>query len=73
MGTNLGEREGYMTTGARGGLESTILDGATRRVGAVVVGIGSTVEVMEVVKRRERSVRARIVSSPTVLNGVAEG
>ena len=65
-GTTLGEKERGITAGVRSGLAGTLGDGTTRRVVEVVAGTGKTVGVMEVVKRRERSVRARIVSSPTV-------
>ena len=69
MGTTLGERAGDVTTGANTGLTSTFIDGATRRVGGVVVGTGATVGEMVVVKIRKRLVRARSVSSPTVTKG----
>ena len=69
MGTTLGYRAGEVTTGERDGLASTLRDGATRRVGEVAAGTRTTVGVMAVVKRRERSARARIVSSPTVEKG----
>ena len=48
MGTTLGEREEDVTTGSRAGLEITLGDVATRRVGSVVAGTGETVGVMVV-------------------------
>ena len=70
-GTTLGERAGEVATGERDGLASTLRDGATRRVGKVAAGTGATVGGMAVVKRRERLVRARSVSSPIVAKEAA--
>ena len=71
--TPLGESSWDMMTGARAGLLITLRDGETRRVGVVVAGTGSTVVVMAVVKRCERSVRSRSVLSPTVAKGGGRG
>ena len=68
-GTTLIKRAGDVTKEERAGMEITLGDGATRRVGEVAAGTGTTVGVMAVVKRRERSARARSVSSPTVTKG----
>ena len=48
---------------------STLEDGATRKVGGVVVGTGATVGEMVVVKIRKRSVRAQSLSPPTMEKG----
>ena len=46
MGTTFRERAGDATTGAKAGLDGTLKDGATRRVGTVVAGTGVTVRVV---------------------------
>ena len=53
-GTNIGKKSWDVTTGSRDGLASTLGDGVTRRVGAVLASTGATAGVIAVVKRRER-------------------
>ena len=71
-GTTLIKRAGDVTKEERAGMEITLGDGATRRVGEVVADTGATAGVMVVMKRRDSLVRERSVSSPTVAKG-AEG